>query len=69
MSKCAKYAENVFALLVMVSIGALKRTLAGKTVYQNGSIDTSFDPPQFSLDSTKVLYRSDKGKQSATNHT
>jgi hypothetical protein len=38
----------------MVSIGALKRTLAGKTVHQNVSIDTSFgfDPPQFSLDST-----------------
>ncbi len=52
MSKCTKDAENVFALLVMVSIGALKRTLAGKTVHQNGLIDTSFDPPQFSLDST-----------------
>ncbi len=44
-------AESVFALLVMVSIGALKRTLAGKTIHQNGSIDTSFGPPQFSLDS------------------
>ncbi len=27
-------------------------TLAGKTVYQYGSIDTSFDPLTFSLDST-----------------
>ncbi len=36
----------------MVSIGALKRTLAGKTVNQNGSTDISFDPPQFSLDNT-----------------
>jgi hypothetical protein len=26
-------------------------TLAGKTVYQNGSIDTGFEPPLFSLDS------------------
>jgi hypothetical protein len=52
VSKYTKDAENVFALLVMVSIGALKRTLAGKTFHQNGLIDTSFDPPQFSLDST-----------------
>jgi hypothetical protein len=28
---------------MMVSIRALIRTLAGKTVHQNGSIDTSFD--------------------------
>jgi hypothetical protein len=48
-SKCTKDAENVYAPLVMVSIGAGKRTLAGKTVYKNGSIDTSFDPPLFSL--------------------
>ncbi len=41
-SKRTKDAENVYAPLVMVS---RKRTLAGKTVYQNRSIDTSFDPP------------------------
>ncbi len=28
-------AENVYAPLVMVSIGARKRTLAGQTVYKN----------------------------------
>ncbi len=33
-----------FAPLVMASIGARKRKLAGKTVHQNGSIDTSFYP-------------------------
>ncbi len=49
---CDKDAENVYAPLVMVSIGAGKRTLAGKTVYKNGSIDTSLDPLLFSLDST-----------------
>ncbi len=31
---------------------ARKRTLAGKTVYKNGSIDTISDPPLFSLDCT-----------------
>jgi hypothetical protein len=36
----------------MVSIGARKRTLAGQTVYRNGSTDNSFGPPLFSLDST-----------------
>ncbi len=36
----------------MVSICGWKRTLADKTVYQNRAIDTSFDPPIFSLDST-----------------
>jgi hypothetical protein len=41
VSKCAKDAENVFAPLVIVSIGARKRTLAGKTVHQNGSIDAT----------------------------
>jgi hypothetical protein len=41
-----------FDPLVMVSIYGRKRTLADKTVYQNGSIDTSFDPPLFSLDRT-----------------
>jgi hypothetical protein len=30
--KYVKDAENVFALLVIVSIGALKRALSGKTV-------------------------------------
>ncbi len=45
VSKCAKDAENVFAPLMMVSfMGALKRTLAGKTFHQTESIDTSFDP-------------------------
>jgi hypothetical protein len=55
-SKCNKDAENVYAPLVMVSIGAQKRTLAGKTVYQNRSIDTSFNPLPFSLDSTFNVY-------------
>jgi hypothetical protein len=36
----------------MVSIGTRKKTLAGQTVYKNGSIDISFDPPMFSLNST-----------------
>jgi hypothetical protein len=40
----------------MVSIYCRKRTLAAKTVYQNGLIYTSFDLPLFSLDSTfKVI--------------
>ena len=51
-SKCTKDAENVYATLVMASIGAQKKTLAGQTGYPYGSIDISFDPPQFSLDST-----------------
>jgi hypothetical protein len=42
----------IHAPLVMVSIGARKRSLAGQTAYKNGSIDTSFEPPLFSLDST-----------------
>ncbi len=46
------YAENVYAPLVMMSIWGRSRTLADKTVCQNGSIDTSFDPPLFSLDRT-----------------
>jgi hypothetical protein len=29
---------------VMASVGGQKMTLSGKTVYQNRSIDTSFDP-------------------------
>jgi hypothetical protein len=45
----SKDAENVYAPLVMVSIWGWKRTLADKTVYQNGSIDTSFDLPLCSL--------------------
>ncbi len=43
------FTMNVSAPLVMVCIEARKRTLARKTVHQNGigSIETSFDPPQF----------------------
>jgi hypothetical protein len=52
-SKCTKDAENIYAPLVMVSIEARKRTLA--TFYRNGSIDTSSDPPLFSLDCTVNL--------------
>jgi hypothetical protein len=54
-SICSKDAENVYAPLVMVSIWGRKRTLSDYTVYQNGSIDTSFDPPLFSLDLTFKL--------------
>jgi hypothetical protein len=43
---------NVYVPLVMLSILGWKRTFADKTVTQNGSIDSSFDPPLFSLDST-----------------
>jgi hypothetical protein len=49
-TQCIKDAENVYAPLVMVSIWGRKRTLADKTVCQNRSIYTSFDPPLFSLD-------------------
>jgi hypothetical protein len=52
MSKCAKDAENFYSPLVMVAIWGQKMTLPNKTVYQNGSIDASFDPPLFSLDIT-----------------
>ncbi len=52
VAKCAKDAENNSAPLVMVFNGARRRTLAVQAVHQNGSIDTSFDPPQFSLNST-----------------
>ncbi len=52
VGKCQKDAGNVSAPLVMVSIWSRKMTLADKTVYQNGSIDTSFGPLLFSLDST-----------------
>jgi hypothetical protein len=47
-SKCTKDAENVYASLVMVSIGGRKRTHGVKRVHHNGSIDTNFDPPLFS---------------------
>jgi hypothetical protein len=50
--KCASDADYFYTVLVMVSNGARKRTLAGKRVPQNGSIDTNFDPPEFPLDST-----------------
>jgi hypothetical protein len=48
MSKCTKDAENFYAPLVMVAIWGQKMKHANKTVYQNGSIDASFDPPLFS---------------------
>ncbi len=51
-SKCTKDSENIYAPFVMVYIGSRKRTLAGQTVYKNGSIDTIYDPHLFSLDST-----------------
>jgi hypothetical protein len=51
-SKSTKAAENVYETFVIVSIGAWYMTLAGNTVYTYGSIDTTFDPPQFLLDST-----------------
>jgi hypothetical protein len=35
-SKCTKDAEKIYALLVMVSIGGQKKTIAGQTVYKNG---------------------------------
>jgi hypothetical protein len=54
-SKCTKDAENVFDPLVVVSIGAGKRTLAGKTIYKNGSIVTRPDPPLFSVDTRQYL--------------
>jgi hypothetical protein len=41
-SKCTIDAENVDAPLVMVSIGARKKTLAGQTVYKNRAINASF---------------------------
>ena len=51
-SKCTKDAKTVYVALVMVSIWGRKMTLADKTVYRYGSVDTNFDPPWFSLDST-----------------
>ncbi len=47
-----KDGENIYPPFVMASIWGRKGTLADKTVYQNGSINTSFDTPLFSLDST-----------------
>jgi hypothetical protein len=44
-SKSTKATKNVYAPLVMVSLGARKRTLADKRVHHNGSIDTNFNPP------------------------
>ncbi len=44
-SKSITVAENVYAPLVMVSLGAKYRTLGGKRGHHNGSIDTNFDPP------------------------
>ncbi len=38
---------NLYIPLVMVSIEGRKRKLADKTVYQNGSIDTSLDSLRF----------------------
>jgi hypothetical protein len=38
MAKRTKDAENVYVSLVMVSLGAWKKTLAGHTVYKSGSI-------------------------------
>ncbi len=47
-SKCTKDAsKNVYTPLVMGLIWGRKRTFADKTVYPNGSIDTSFDTPLF----------------------
>jgi hypothetical protein len=48
-SKCTK--DAIEKGKILCSIGGRKRSLAGKTVYQNVSIDTSFDPPLFSFDS------------------
>jgi hypothetical protein len=53
----SKDAENVNVPLMSACVnGARKRTLAAKTVYHNGSIDTSFVPPLFSLDITFNKY-------------
>jgi hypothetical protein len=51
-SKSTTAAKNVYAPLVMMSLGAWKTTLAGNTDFHGGSIDTYFYPPQFRLDST-----------------
>jgi hypothetical protein len=44
-SKSTTAAKYIYDTLVMVSLGALKRTFAGNTVYPCGLIDTNFDPP------------------------
>jgi hypothetical protein len=44
--------ENVYAPLMMMSIWGWKRTLATKIVYENESINTSFNISLFSIDST-----------------
>jgi hypothetical protein len=46
------YNIYVYVPLVIVSIGAQKETLAVQTAYKNGSINTTFDLPLFSLDRT-----------------
>jgi hypothetical protein len=53
-SKSTKAAENVYAPLVMVSLGWCKvnDTCRQENTSNNGSIDTNFDPLQFPLDST-----------------
>jgi hypothetical protein len=66
MSKCTKDAEIVYAPLGMVSMWGRERTLADKTVYQNGSNDTSFDPSLFSLDTT---FKGEKGHTQKTSQT
>ncbi len=43
-SKSTTAAENVYAPLVMVSLWARKRTLAGKRGHHNRSIDTILTP-------------------------
>jgi hypothetical protein len=37
--------KSTYDTLVMVSLGAWKKTFAGNTVYPCGLIDTNFDPP------------------------
>jgi hypothetical protein len=44
-SRSTTAAKYIYDTLVMVSLGALKMTFAGKTVCPCGSIDTNFDPP------------------------
>jgi hypothetical protein len=51
-SKSTTAAKNVYAPLVMMSLGAGYTTLAGNTDFHCGSIDTNFVAPQFRLDST-----------------
>jgi hypothetical protein len=44
-SKSTTATKFIYDTLVMVSLGALKMTFAGNTVYPCGSIDTNFGPP------------------------